>query len=228
MHFFVIHAIHYQERIMSSPSKAIEDMLALFQKQPCWKINPLAEAMQYAVPSVRRFLAQTGYYSSFTHNGVWYTLSSIPRFNRRGLWFYHDIGFSKAGPLTATIVALIQQSQAGMTAEELGDMLRCRCHSVLVNLYRQARLQRQKQGRSYIYFAGDPQTASRQRRAKTLQQAPANQLPAEIAVYILAEYIKHPEADFPELTQTISAKGISVSPLQIENLFARHGIKKKT
>jgi hypothetical protein len=86
-------------------------MLALFEQRPCWKISPLAEELQYAVPSVRRFLAQTGYYSSFTHNGGWYTLRSIPRFNRRGLWFYQDIGFSKAGPLTATIVALIQQSQ---------------------------------------------------------------------------------------------------------------------
>ncbi|MCF8026513.1 MAG: hypothetical protein K9K82_13635 [Desulfobacteraceae bacterium] len=213
---------------MSSPPKPIEDMLALFEQQPCWKISPLAEALQYAVPSVRRFLAQTGYYSSFTHNGVWYTLRSIPSFNRRGLWFYQDIGFSKAGPLTATIVGLIQQSQAGMTAEDLGDILRCRCHSVLVNLYRQGRLQRQKQGRSYIYFAGDPQTANSQRRAKTLQQEPAKQLPAEIAVYILAEYIKRPQADFPELAHAISAKGVSVSPAQIENLFAQHGIKKKT
>jgi hypothetical protein len=222
------YAILYQERIMSAPPKAIANMLALFEQRPCWKISPLAEELQYAVPSVRRFLAQTGYYSSFTHNGGWYTLRSIPRFNRRGLWFYQDIGFSKAGPLTATIVALIQQSQAGMTAEDLADILRCRCHSVLVNLYRQARLQRQKQGRSYIYFAGDPQTANSQRRAKTLQQAPAKQLPAEIAVYILAEYIKRPEADFPELAQTISAKGVTVSPVQIENLFAQHGIKKKT
>jgi len=213
---------------MSPPPKSIGDMLALFQQQPCWKISPLAEALQYAVPSTRRFLAQTGYYSSFTHNGAWYTLRWIPRFNRRGLWFYEDIGFSKAGPLTTTIVALIQQSQAGMTAEDLADILRCRCHSVLANLYRGGRLQRQKQGRSYNYFAGDPQMANSQRRAKTLQQAPTKQLPAEIAVYILAEHIKHPYADFPELTQRISAKGVSVRPVQIEDLFAQHGINKKT
>jgi len=213
---------------MAPPSKPIQDMLALFEQHPCWRIGAIAEALHYAVPSVRRFLSQTGYHSSFTHNGVWYTLRSIPRFNRKGLWFHQDIGFSKAGPLTATIVALIQKSQAGMTAEEVGDILRCRCHSVLVNLYRQGRLQRQKQGRSYIYFAGDPQTANSQRRAKMLREASAKHLPAEIAVYILAEYIKQPDADFPELAKTISSKGVSVSPVQIENLFAQHGIKKKT
>ena len=213
---------------MASTPKPIQDILVLFEQQPCWKINPLADALLYAVPSVRRFLAQIGYYSSFTHNGVWYTLRSIPRFNRRGLWFCQDIGFSKAGPLTATIVALIQQSQAGLSAEELGDILRSRCHSVLVNLYRQGRLQRQKQGRSYIYFSGDPQKANSQRRAKTLREVPVKQLPAEIAVYILAEYIKQPDADFPELAQTISKKGVTVSPMQIEKLFSQHGIKKKT
>ena len=213
---------------MAPSPKPIQDMLALFEQQPCWRIGAIAEALHYAVPSVRRFLSQTGYHSSFTHNGVWYTLRTIPRFNRKGLWFYQDIGFSKAGPLTATIVALIQKSQAGMTAEELGDILRCRCHSVLVNLYRRGRLQRQKQGRSYIYFAGDPQTANSQRRAKMLREAPAKRLPAEIAVYILAEYIKQPDADFPDLAKTISSKGVSVSPVQIENLFAQHGIKKKT
>ena len=213
---------------MASTPKPIQDILVLFEQQHCWKINPLADALLYAVPSVRRFLAQIGYYSSFTHNGVWYTLRSIPRFNRRGLWFYQDIGFSKAGPLTATIVALIQQSQAGLSAEELGDILRSRCHSVLVNLYRQGRLQRQKQGRSYIYFSGDPQKANSQRRAKTLREVPVKQLPAEIAVYILAEYIKQPDADFPELAQTISKKGVTVSPMQIEKLFSQHGIKKKT
>src|SRR6056297_3865859 len=171
MGLMTIPAILYQERIMSSPPKAIGDMLTLFEQRPCWKISPLAEELRYAVPSVRRFLAQTGYYSSFTHNGVWYTLRSNPRFNRRGLWFYQDIGFSKAGPLTTTIVALIQQSRAGMTADDLGDILQCRCHSVLVSLYRQGRLQRQKQRRSYIYFAGDPQKANNQRRSRPLRQA---------------------------------------------------------
>jgi hypothetical protein len=63
MSLLINYAILYQERIMSAPSKAIEGMLALFEQRPCWKISPLAEELQYAVPSVRRFLAQTGYYS---------------------------------------------------------------------------------------------------------------------------------------------------------------------
>ena len=34
---------------------------------------------------------------SFTHNGGWYTLRSIPRFGRDGLWFESDIGLGTGG-----------------------------------------------------------------------------------------------------------------------------------
>lgn len=213
---------------MTSPSPPIQHMLSLFEQQPCWKIDPLADKLRYAIPSVRRFLAQTGYFSSVTHNGTWYTLKSIPRFNRNGLWFYQEIGFSKAGSLTGAIIDLIGRSHTGMSAEEVGDTLRCRCHSVLVNLCRKEKLQRQKLGRSYIYFAVDTKTATRQRRAAMLQKTPAETLPAEIAVFILAEFIKHPTSDSDQLSDAIAQKGVSVSPLQIEALFAEHGIKKKT
>lgn len=212
---------------MMSPPKPLQHMISLFEQQPCWKINPLATELRYAVPSVRRFLVQAAYFSSFTHNGAWYTLASIPQFNREGLWFYQEIGFSKAGNLTGTIIDLIRRSHAGMTAEEIGDNLCCRCHSVLVNLYRQEKIQRQKLGRSYIYFAADPHTANRQRRAITLQKMPADSLPAEIAVFILAEFIKRPTADFNQLAEVISKRGVAVNTLQIEKLFEQHGLKKR-
>jgi len=224
--YLVLTAILYQVRIMKSPNP-IQHILSLFKQHPCWKIEPLAAELQYAVPSVRRFLTQTGYFSSFTHNGTWYTLASIPQFNRKGLWFYQEIGFSKAGSLTSAIIDLVGRSHAGMTAEELGDTLHCRCHSVLVNLCRQGKLGRQKTGRSYLYFAADPQTANRQRQAMSLQQIPPEQVPAEIAVFILAEFIKRPTADFHQLAKAMSQRGAFVTPAQIETLFAQHEIKKK-
>jgi hypothetical protein len=103
-------------------------------------IQPLAAEMQYSIPSVRRFLAEVGCYSSFTHNCAWYTLRSIPLFGRNGLWFYRDIGFFRAGSLTKTLLTLVTESPAGMSAEMSGDTLRCRCHGVLVNLWRIVRL----------------------------------------------------------------------------------------
>ena len=127
-------ALLYQEANMLADTKPGQRLVSLFTKQPCWMIEPLAAEMDYSIPSVRRFLSKAGYYSSFTHNGKWYTLRAIPRFSRDGLWFYRGIGFSRAGSLTNTLIELTSRSPAGMTAQMLGEKLRCRCHTILVQL----------------------------------------------------------------------------------------------
>jgi hypothetical protein len=197
----------------------------LFLDHPCWRIAPLAAELGYSIPSVRRFLAEIGYLSSFTHNGAWYTLGSIPRFDTDGLWYYSDIGFSCAGSLTNTLVELTTRSVAGLSAEQLGAKLRCRCHSVRVQLCRQGRLSRQKLGSAYVYFAPDPVIASLQRQAVESRWV---QLPAEIVVLILAEFIRSPECSFEQLAQAISRQtAVTIQAAQIERLFEQHGLKKK-
>jgi hypothetical protein len=205
---------------VTSPTK----LSFLFEKQSCWMIEPLAAEMEYSVPSVRRFLAAVGYYSSFTHNGMWYTLRSIPRFDRDGLWFFSDIGFSRAGTMLNTLVELASKSPKGMTAKALGEKLHYHCHDMLLDLIRDGRLQRWKMGRSHIYVAADPNIAAIQRKAVALSDV---QLPAEIAVLVLVELINNPESSFTQLAKTISqSKKVTVSAAQIETLFARLGVKK--
>ena len=212
---------------MPSATKPSQRLVPLFAQQPCWMIEPLAAELQYSIPSVRRFLTEVGYYSSFTHNGGWYTLRSIPRFGRDGLWFYHDIGFSRVGSLTNTLVDLTTRSSAGMTAEQLGDKLHCRCHSILLQLCRHGRLQRQKLTRSYVYLAVDPGTAAIQRQAMAMRSLPPAQLPAEIAVLVLAEFIRNPESDFQQMAHALArSKSVTVEVAQIERLFEQHGLKK--
>lgn len=190
-------------------------------------IEPLASELGYSVSSVRRFLNETGYYSSFTHNGRWYTLRPIPQFDHDGLWFFDTIGYSRAGSLTNTLIKLTNHSPAGMTAEQLGEKLRCRCHSILVQLYRHGKLHRLKQGRSHVYLAMDPPTQAMQCQAMTGKNSPAAQLPAEVAVLILAEFIRHPDFSFPQLAKVIARRlGMPLDAMQIEELFTLHGIKK--
>ena len=212
---------------MAAATRINEQLTAFFAKQPCWMIEPLSAELKYSIPSVRRFLMAVGYYSSFTHNGKWYTLCSIPSFNREGLWFHHEIGFSRAGSLTKTLITLTANSPAGVTAEPLGEKLHCRCHAVLVQLHRKKKLQRQKAGRSFIYLAAEPRTVARQRQAISLQSAQIQQLPAEIAVLILVEFIRNPEAGFAQLAKTIKrSRKVTVEVVQIERLFQQYALKK--
>lgn len=211
---------------MSTEMDTTQRLVSAFKQQKCWMITPLAQQINYSIPSVRRFLAKIGYYSSFTHNGRWYTLASIPRFKQDGLWFHQKIGFSREGSLTRTLVRLTEQSPMGLTADQIGKKFQCRCHAVLVKLYRKGRLQRQKKGRSYVYLAADAQTASTQRMA--LPKAHTVRLPAEMAVLVLAEFIRTPEVENYELAKTISRRtGVLIKSEQVRMLFEQHGLKKK-
>jgi len=215
-------AILYQ-----GPAMPQEKLIALFSQQSCWMIKPLATAIGYSIPSTRRFLAKIGYYSSFTHNGKWYTLRTIPHFDRNGIWFSDIIGFSRVGSLTNTLIRLTNRSQRGMTAEQLGEKLRCRCHSVLVQLYRQKKIQRHKQGRSYIYLAIDPSTQAIQLQAREGKSDSISTLPAEVAVLILVEFIRQPDLNFEQLAKAIARqRHILLGAAQVEELFELHGLKK--
>ena len=212
---------------MTAAAKPSQCIIRLFEQQPCWQIQPLARELDYSIPSVRRFLFEVGYHGSFTHNGMWYTLGSIPKFDRDGLWFNGEIGFSRAGSLTKTLINLAGRSLAGMSAEELGEKLHCRCHSILVTLCRKGRLDREKAGRAYVYLAGNPNDAKRQRQRLLSPPVTPKALPAEIAVLILAEFIRKPESSFADLDKAITqSRGISVGASQIERLFADQGLKK--
>jgi len=203
-----------------------QELISAFQEKKYWMIKPLSQQMNYSIPSVRRFLAKIGYFSSFTHNGKWYTLASIPRFNNKGLWFYKDIGFSRHGALTVTLIKLVETSMSGMTADQLGKILRCRCHAVLVQLYRKGLLQRQKHGASFVYLSSDLDKANAQERALQKQHIPP--LSAELSVLVLAAFIQRPDADFRQLTKMVFQKtGTRISREQIQMLFETHGLKKK-
>jgi len=204
-----------------------QHIITLFDQKPCWMIEPLASQLGYSVPSIRRFLSKIGYYSSFTHNGKWYTLRSIPQFNRDGLCFFKKIGFSRSGSLTGTIINLTVRSPAGMTAEQLSGKLRCRCHSILVKLYRHGKLERRKVGRSYVYFAVDPPIQTMQQETIANRNRSMEQLPAEIAVFVLAEFIRQPDLSFEQLANVVARRHfVTLAATHIEKLFALHDLKK--
>lgn len=212
---------------MQQSGEPLESIAALFREQPCWTIDSLSARFEYSVSSVRRFLSKLGYFSSFTHNGAWYTLVGVPKFGRDGLWFHRDIGFSKAGSLTDTIVSLVDASPEGMTAGDLEKKLRGRRHSILVDLCRKNRLRRFKPGRSYVYVSANPAVGARQREKVETRRLPKRPLPAEIAVLVLAEYIRRPESDFERLAASMARKGVYVNASRIQGLFELHGLKKK-
>ena len=125
---------------MERVKNPLDRLVLLFNQKKCWTIEELTRSLNYSTISIRRFLKNIGYYSSFTHNSMGYTLHRIPSFNKRGLWFYQGIGFSKHGNLKQTILNFVSKSPQGRTAKELFGILLLHCHPVLNQMYKKNKL----------------------------------------------------------------------------------------
>ena len=206
-----------------------ERLASLFDQKKCWTIEELTHSLDYSTISIRRFLKAIGYCSSFTHNSMWYTLHSIPAFNRRGLWFYQDIGFSKHGNLKQTILNFVNKSPHGLTAKELFEILLIPCHPVLNQMYKKIQIDRFDTQRGFVYLSIDEKNRQRQLRRLQSQLMRAKEpesLNAQAAVHVLVEYIKHPEASAAELSKAVEKKEVKASPESIARLFKEHDLKK--
>jgi hypothetical protein len=146
--------------------KAIEKFLKR------WKIatlDQLITAMDNPARStIFRKLEQLEYLSSYSHRGKYYTLRSIARFNRLGLWDYRSVHFSRFGNLLDTAQAFIHDSEAGYTATELKDVLHVKTKHALTQLYRTGRIQRDRFDSVYVYLSIEDPIADRQRKARKI------------------------------------------------------------
>jgi hypothetical protein len=202
-------------------------ILQLFEIDKCLTIEDLCSSLSYSSRSVQRLLKEVGYYSSFTHNGKWYTLQTIPEFDRNGLWFHQDIGFSKYRDLNATILYLIDNSANGLTAKDLSRLLSTSCPPVLNRIYKTNKIIRIKTPRGFVYISADPSIKNRQLdgldKAKSLPR-----LSDADTITILVEFIRNPNRTPETLALYLKKKrGNFYSADTIKNLFVSLGLEKK-
>ncbi len=214
---------------MKIKTKPYDKINELFSTQDCWTMEQLDKALQYSTISIRRFLKQMGYFSSFTHNSKWYTLQPIPSFNKNGIWFFNNIGFSRHGNLKQNIIYFIDRSPQGLSAKQLAEILSTPCHAVLNHMYKSGTIERFDERSELIYLSTVPAKKGQQiKRLQSVQRIDEThqKLSAHSAVYVLVEYIKHPEASFVELSRAVAKKQVIATPQAITRFFQEHDLKK--
>jgi len=148
--------------------KAIEKFL---KRRKIATLDQLSTTMDNPARStVFRKLEQLDYMSSYSHRGKYYTLRSIARFNRLGLWDYRSVYFSRFGNLLDTAQAFIHDSEAGYTATELKDVVHVKTKHALTQLFRSGRIQRDRFNSVYVYLSSENQIADRQRKSRKIHQ----------------------------------------------------------
>ena len=190
-------------------------------------IDDLSTLLNSSVKTAGRRLKLQEAYTSYNENARYYTFPGIPNFDVHGLWSYNQVRFSRYGNLKQTIIHVIQQSQCGLDAAELADMLGMPVRSVLTSLQKHSDLKREKiQGR-FVYFSAIEKDYTNQKDNRSAMTR-SIQLPSDIeAIAILLETIKKPQLSVEELSLALRDKNYRISPQSIQNLFSYHALTIK-
>jgi hypothetical protein len=192
-------------------------------------LDELALHLDRSQRTIQRRLAGWQVINSYNGNGKFYTLESTPKFDANGLWQYKGAFFSRFGNLTATFVQLVENSQAGLTASEAGNLIGLRPSSFLWHLRNNPALKREKRRGLFVYFSSIPSRYNEQERGRDSMPKSGRLPTASEAISILVERIKHPDLDTDELSRRLKNQKIFVSAESIHNLFIHHDlIVKKT
>jgi hypothetical protein len=180
------------------------------------------------VATVRRRLKEWGTLSSYNNSGRYYTLPSIPKFNKKGLWRYKEAFFSKHGTLKNTVIHLVQISHKGLSNSELEEILGINPNSYLPQCKQLEGVKREKHNRQVIYFSVDENLYKQQKRNRFPPEPTTLKLPPDaISIIVLVKLIKHPNSTPVGLADMLKQEGYEIDTVIIENLLKHHGLIKK-
>ncbi len=205
------------------------DLLKRFRRIKVVTIEQLVDLLESSVITARRQLKKWKAYTSFNHNGRYYTLPRIPRFDNNGIWKYQTILFSRYGNLKQTIIELIRGSGAGFSAREVAQIVEIPSNSsIFSQLQNVSGIRREKHQGHFVYFSDEQERYQKQKSALFRPEAGAGFPSDEEAVIILVQYIKHPHIGIEELSERVARQGKIIDPSVIRSFLEHHDLLKKT
>jgi hypothetical protein len=201
-----------------------------FKNKKVVTIVVLAAWLSCSIATARRRLKAWRAYTSYNHNGRYYTLPEIADFDENGLWQYQGVFFSKHGNLKQTLAHLVIHSAQGLRSAELGELLGLQPRSFLSHFRDHPGIFREKLMGRWIWFAAEPKIREQQKQARLAQAvAKVPRMPTDTeAVMILVDLIKHPNSGIEEVARRLRRKGLRIDVDAIGQLLVHHGLEKKT
>lgn len=224
---FIFAAKHIIRQSLMDTLQSIENH---FIEKNVLTLQNLSQYFHVSVRTVQRMISPLDTIRSYDHNGRYFSLEKLARFNSMGIWEYSNIHFSRFGTLKNTLVAIINSSSQGMDASQIKDVLGMDTRSFLFQYKDVNGIKREKVGSNYVYFSSEPgqfskQLSNRKQGLVSMAQAP---LEGTAAISVLVETIKYPDFTFEQLSKHLSKQGIKIKPEIMEDFFLFYGIEKKT
>ena len=205
-----------------------EHAIRAFALRKVLTMAELAKILICSVITVRRRLKEWRAYTSYNKNGRYYTLPSIPKFNKKGIWTYKDILFSRYGTLKNTIIALADKSKKGLTHSELEEIIGMNPKCFMARFKEVPGLRKEKYKNQIVYFSADPDTYKSQKEKRFPPESSAPKLPTDaMTIVILVELIQNPGISIEALSSRLHDQGYKIEANTIGNLFKHYNISKK-
>ena len=217
---------------MKTPLFQMQDFLKVFRQKKVLTQQQMLQAVGCSSMTVWRLLKQHGYFTSYNDNARHYTIVGIPKFDERGLWTYRGKRFSKWGSLTETIIGLVEDSSAGMTAQELQQLLHVEnLKPALTRLSQQQRLTRQEIEGRFVYFPHRKSLQRKQHKQRSQQQQQARDErilpPLEQIIALLVEIIQRPHNTPRQWSRRLKQRGVPLGTPQIQTVLDHYQIDLK-
>ena len=232
----VLYYILYQEGQITY-SQGESKVVSLLRELMVATIDVLCNKLSTSRITVLRALKSYGYFSSFNFNSSYFTLKDVPHFDKDGLWFHGEVGFSRYGTLTQTIKAIIEHSEKGYTVVELQKLLGTKVHNQLSLLCRKRMLTRFYVGRNCVYTSVEAKLQASQKAKRkgsikkpeaitTIQVPPG--LEALTVIRLLVEMIQEPDATAASFSQRLQRQGLHITAEQVRGVIEFYSLVKKT
>jgi hypothetical protein len=217
---------------MRTAQFTLKHVLEAFARKKVLTKGELLEACRCSPMTAWRILQKHGYFTSYNHNAKYYTLAHIPQFDEQGLWAYGKIRFSKWKTLPQTIVALIEQGPAGMTARELAALLHVpNVKPTLSKLAHQGRLGRERIAGAFVYLAVDQTRRREQTERRRTEGAPKRRsrpLPdPQPIIALLVEMIQHPQQTPRRWARRLARRNIRLGTQDIQAVMDHYQLTVK-
>ncbi len=202
-------------------------------KRTALSLNQLRSALNNRPrSSLYRDLKKLDLISSYTHTGQYHALNESARFDKNGLWFFQDVGFSQFGTLKNTLVQMVSHAPLGMTHKEIKLMFRIEVQKPLTDLVKSNKISRQRLPSSiYVYLSAErykSENQFQQRLAVNDHAADVTLPPENIRIEILVKVIQTPDRSLDEkvLGTLLRKKGLAIKDEEIAYVLTYYDIKK--
>ena len=199
-----------------------------FRQRKVLTLHELSTMLHCSDGTVRRRLKEWRALSSYNRNARYYTLPSVPQFNKKGLWRHEGVFFSKHGTVKNTVIYLVGLSATGLSNSELKEILGTDPTSYLAQRKHLSGVKAEKHNREVVYFSAEEEVYRRQKQKRFPPEPTVSKLPPEaLAIIILVALVKNPGSTPAELSDILRKQGYQIDAALIENLLEHHGLSKK-